>query len=67
VLPPFGEERSENVCTERHSQDAGASSKHAVCHRENGIAKVTNSDRSRPNDGEGNDEGRRRSEDRSAA
>src|SRR5262249_55466940 len=30
MLPPLCEQRSENVCAERHSQDAGARGKHAV-------------------------------------
>ena len=67
VLPPLGEQRGENVCAERDSQDAGASGKHAVRHRETRIAEATDSDRRRPDDCEGDDEGRRRSEDRPAA
>ena len=67
VLPPFGEQCGENVCTERDSQDAGASGKHAVCHRETRIAEATDSDRRRPDDCEGDDEGCRRCEDRPAA
>ena len=67
MLPPLGEQRGENVCAERDSQDAGASGEHAVRHRETEIAEVTNSDRRRPDDCEGDDEDRRRSEDRPAA
>ena len=50
----------------RDSQDAGASSKHAVRHRETGIAEVTDPDRRRPDDCERDDEGCRRSEHRPA-
>src|SRR5262249_61877969 len=67
VLPPLGEQRSENICAERDSQDASASSKHAVRHRETGIAEVTYPDRRRPDDCEGDNEGCRRGEHRPAA
>ena len=67
VLPPLGEQRGENVGAERDRQDADARGQHAVRHRETGIAEVTDPDRRRPDDREGDDEGRRRGEDRPAA
>src|SRR5262249_442927 len=65
VLPPFGEQRGKNVCAQRDSQYAGASSKYAIRHRDTGVAEVTDSNRCRPDDCQGDDEGGRGSEDRS--
>ena len=62
VLPPLGKQRGQNVRAERDSQDAAASGKHAVRHRETGIAEVTDTDRCRPDDGQRDNEGRRRRE-----
>jgi hypothetical protein len=66
VLAPLGEQRGKNVCAERNSQDAGSSGEHAVGYRDTGIAEMTDSDRRRPDDCNGNDEGCRRRKDRPA-
>ncbi len=67
VLPPLGEQRGKNVGAERVREDAEARGEHAVRHRETGIAEVTDPDRRRPDDREGDDEGRCRGEHRLAA